>query len=68
MARVVVTKAVTLPATAATPAVKIPAGAVLEVTTAQATAISTAGGTTRSTTTSNAHDQLGEAFGVSNSD
>jgi hypothetical protein len=68
MSRVVVTVAATLPASGGTPAVTIPKGAVLEVTSAQATAISNAGGSTRAVTTSTAHDQLGESAGVSNGD
>ena len=67
MARVVTTTAVTLPATANSPAVVIPKGSVLEVTAAQAAAITSAGGTTRAVATATQHDLLGEAFGVSNS-
>lgn len=46
--------------------VKIPKGAIVEVTAAMAAAISGAGGTTRPATSTTAHDQLGEAAGVSN--
>jgi hypothetical protein len=68
MARVVVTVPFTLPASAGMPAVTIPKGAVIEATPAQVTAIASAGGTTRAVTTTNMHDQLGEAAGVSNGD
>ena len=44
--------------------IKIPKGSILEVTAAQLTAIGA--GNTRATTSSLAHDQLGEAVGVSN--
>jgi hypothetical protein len=46
--------------------VTIPKGATIEVTAAQAAAITSAGGTTRPATTTTVHDQLGEAVGVSN--
>lgn len=66
MTRVVTTVAVTLPAAAGMPAVVIPKGSVIEVTAAEASAITSAGGTTRAVTTTTIHDQLGEAAGVSN--
>lgn len=68
MTRVVTTAAVTLPASGATPASVIPKGAVLEVTSAQAAAISSAGGSTRAVSSSTLHDQLGESAGISNGD
>ena len=70
MARVIVTAAYTIPAGPGYPAQYVPKGATLEVTAAQAAAITSAGGTTRAVTTMSAtaaHDQLGEAVGVSNS-
>jgi hypothetical protein len=68
MARIVTTTAVTLPSTGiGQPAVTIPKGAVLEVTTAQAAAITAAGGTTRAVSVISQRDLLGEAFAVSNS-
>lgn len=66
MTRVVTTVAVTLPATAKSPAVVIPKGSVIEASAAEATAITTAGGTTRAVTATTLHDQLGESAGVSN--
>jgi hypothetical protein len=69
MTRVVTTTAVTLPSTGiGQPAVTIPKGTVIEVTTAQAAAITAAGGTTRAVATATQHDQLGESAGVSNGD
>jgi hypothetical protein len=44
--------------------IKIPKGAILEVTAAQLTAIGA--GNTRATATTSAHDMQGEAVGVSN--
>ena len=61
-----VTVPVTLPATAGSPAVVIPKGSVIEVTAAEATAITRAGGSTRAVTTTTLHDQLGESASVSN--
>lgn len=66
MSRVVITKTVLVPATAGQVAHTLTAGQVVEVSGAEATAIATAGGTTRNTTSATARDQLGEAFGVSN--
>jgi hypothetical protein len=68
VSRVVITVACTLPASGATPAVLLPKGAVAEVTLAMASAISSAGGSTRAVSSAYAHDQLGEAFGVANSE
>jgi hypothetical protein len=71
MSRVIVTSACVLPASGGQPALSIGKGAVLEVTAAMAAAIAAAGGTTRSVTAMSAtaaHDQLGEAVGVSNGD
>ena len=72
MARVIVTTAFALPTAGATgrETVLIPRGACIEVTAAMAAAITSAGGTTRAVTAMSgtaAHDQLGEAVGVSNS-
>jgi hypothetical protein len=60
MSRVVVTADVVVAG------VKIPKGAVIEATAAQLAAITGAGGVTRATGTTTAHDTLGEAVGVSN--
>jgi len=71
MARVIVTSACVLPASGGQAAVSIGRGAVLEVTSAMAAAIASAGGTTRPVSAMSAtpgHDQLGEAAGVSNGD
>lgn len=67
MARIVTTTAVTLPSTGiGQPAVTIPKGTVVEVTAAQAAAITAAGGTTRAVATVTQRDLLGEAFAASN--
>jgi len=69
VARVIVTVPFTIPAVLGYngyPAQFVPRGAVIEVTTAQAAAITAAGGTTRAVATATMHDILGEAFGVSN--
>ena len=71
MSRVILTSQCVLPASGGQPAVIIGKGAVLEATPAMLAAIATAGGTTRSVTAMSAtaaHDQLGEAAGVSNGD
>lgn len=65
MARQLVTKAFTIPAAGyGQPARTIPAGAVVELSAAEQTAVTTAGGTFRATTY---RDQLGLGVGVSNS-
>lgn len=65
MARFVVTKAFTIPASGYNqPARTVPAGAVLELSAAEQAAITGAGGTFRATTT---RDQYGLGAGVSNS-
>ena len=66
MTRVVLTAPVTLPATAKSPAVVIAKGSVIEATAAEAAAITSAGGATRTVTATTMHDQLGESAGVSN--
>ena len=71
MSRVVTTVAVTLPATATSPARVIPKGSVIEATAAEAAAITSAAGTTRAVTAASGQaagtrDQLGESFGASN--
>jgi len=66
MSRVVITKTVTVPPTGGQVAKTLTAGQVVELSGAELTAVTTAGGTTRNTTTTVARDQLGEAFGVSN--
>ena len=70
MSRIVLTSAVVIPASAGQPAVILPRGTMIECTPAMLTVITTAGGTTRNVsamTGTAAHDQLGEAVGVSNS-
>jgi hypothetical protein len=70
VSRVILTSPVTIPASAGQPAVILPKGTSMEVTAAQAAAITSAGGTTRAVSAMSAtaaHDQLGEAVGVSNS-
>ncbi len=70
MSRVITTAACIIPAGTGYPAQYIPKGATLEVTAAMAAAIASAGGTTRAVSAMSgtaAHDQLGEAVGVSNS-
>jgi hypothetical protein len=65
MARLLVTKAFTIPAAGyAQPARTIPAGTLVELSSAEQTAVTTAGGTFRATTY---RDQLGLGVGVSNS-
>jgi len=65
MARVLITKAFTIAASGyAQPARTIPAGAVVELSAAEQTAVTTAGGTFRATAF---RDQLGLAVGVTNS-
>jgi hypothetical protein len=65
MSRQVITKAFTIPAIGyGQPARVIPAGAVVELSAAEISAITTAGGTVRVTT---ARDALGESAGASNS-
>lgn len=72
MARIILTSAVTIPATAREPAYVVPKGTVLEVTAAQAAVIAGAGGTTRTlsatagTGAAGNRETLGEAVGVSN--
>jgi len=76
MSRVVITKACTIPAIYANgpgvtgkPPEYLSVGMVLEVTAAQAAAITAAGGTTRAVSPMAAtamRDQLGEAFAASN--
>jgi hypothetical protein len=68
MARIVTTGAVTLPAVLGSngyPAQYIPKGSVIEVTAAQAAAITAAGGTYRAVSTATQGDVSGE-FAVSN--
>lgn len=66
MSRQVITKAVTIAATDYNhPARTLFAGQVVELSAGEITAITTAGGTVRASST--ARDQLGESFGVSNS-
>ena len=65
MSRVVVQAACTIPAGTGYPAQYIPKGAVIEVTAAQAAAITAAGGTTRAVSAA-MRDQLGESFAASN--
>lgn len=64
MARQVITSTVTIPASGPNPARTLKAGAVVELTAAELTAVTTAGGAARVTTY---RDTLAEAFGVSNS-
>jgi len=65
MARVLITKAFTIAAVGySQPARTIPAGTVVELSAAEQTAVTTAGGTFRATTY---RDQLGLMAGVSNS-
>jgi hypothetical protein len=70
MARVILTSAVIIPAATGQPAVILPKGSAMEATAAMLAVITGAGGTYRNVTTmagTAAHDQLGEAVGVSNS-
>jgi hypothetical protein len=64
MTRQVITKTVTIPAAGAVPAKTLVAGQVVELSSAEQTAVTTNGGTIRATT---ARDQLGEGAGASNS-
>jgi hypothetical protein len=65
MARLMITKTFTIAAAGyAQPARTIPAGTVVELSAAEQTAVTTAGGTFRATAF---RDQLGLAVGVSNS-
>ena len=66
MSRLVITKTVLVPAGGGQVAKTFTAGQVVELSGAELTALTTAGGTTRNTTSATARDQLGEAFGVSN--
>ena len=67
MTRVVTTTAVTIPSSGiGQPAVTIPTGVVVELTAAQAAAITSAGGITRAVATATQRDLLGEAFAASN--
>jgi hypothetical protein len=65
VSRVVLTANVTVPGTGGGPARVYRAGHVLELSAAEQTAVTTAGGTLRATVY---RDQLGEATAVSNSD
>ena len=65
MSRVVLTSAVTVPGVGGSPPRVYKAGQVLELSAAEQTALTGAGGTLRATIF---RDQLGEATGVSNSD
>jgi hypothetical protein len=65
MSRVVLTSAVTVPGTGGSPARVYRAGQTVELSAAEQTALTTAGGTLRATIY---RDQLGEHVGVSNSD
>jgi hypothetical protein len=70
MARVILTSPVVIPASGGQPAQILPKGSCMEVTAAMAAVIAGAGGTSRNVTAMSgtaAHDQLGEAVGVSNS-
>ena len=70
MSRVILTSAVILPATTGQPAQILPKGSAMEATPAMLAMITAASGTYRAVTTMTgtaAHDQLGEAVGVSNS-
>lgn len=66
MSRQVITKTVTVPASGGQVAKTFFAGQVVELSGSELTAVTTAGGTTRNTTSTTSRDQLGEAFGVSN--
>jgi hypothetical protein len=66
MARVVVTVGYIIPAGAGYPAQSVPKGACIEVTSAMAAAIASAGGTTRAVSTTGMRDQLGESAAASN--
>ena len=64
MARQVITKTVTIPASGPTPARTLLAGQVVELSAAEQTAVTTNGGTIRATAF---RDTLGEGAAVSNS-
>lgn len=68
MARYVLTKPVTVPASGYTqPARVLPAGTVVELSAAEVTAITAVvSGSLRNVVTATMHDQLGESAGVSN--